>query len=457
MQVLSQRAYLDHKMSRIAGLQSGLIFNFRVYNKGTDDLAGLKIVTGGMPEYTKLLISPEHEMSYHISGYGNLFEEADIRFLGESVERYAGIVSHKLQAPRIRYCSRAELLAAGEKVMPLSLTATLTEEQLQKMSKFNPLYRVARYTDEEQLHFVQAMSIHDFNQSVWVPASTFFIGFTEDQLQMPSFTTGTACHEDIYRAFSNALIEYIQIDAFMLHWYTDLPQQQIPFETLPQHLREAIQRSMGDNAERYEILYVNYADQALVNIPIVGVFILARDESAYPRIAFGVQGGLDVEHTIYRGTQEALAVLEMSTYVPVNNPEIIELAQNPDNNFFDLDSNVAFYALPDREEEKRSYIFRHITESISYDDYVASFDLPQGAKGQAKYVQGLRYLLENVRKVSEYGCFLDITPPNVADPTMHVMRVYLPELMPMAFPCFPYALHPRYEGLSVETYPHALP
>lgn len=40
---------------------------------------------------------------------------------------------------------------------------------------------------------------------------------------------------------------------------------------------------------------------------------------------------------------------------------------------------------------------------------------------------------------------------------MHVMRVFIPELMQMSFPGFPYKLHPRYEGLNLETYPHALP
>lgn len=456
MQMLNRRAYLDLKLSRIAGMQSGIISNFRVFNKSTDDLGGLSVVTGGMPEYTKLLIDPNHAMSYHVSGYGNFFEEADIRFMGESVERYAGIVSHILQQPRIRYTSRAELVAEGETVMPLSLLANLTEEQLEKMSKFNPMYRVERYTEEEKLHFVKIMSIHDFNQSVWVPASTFFIGFTEDKLQMPSFTTGTACHEDIYRAFINALIEYIQIDAFMRHWYTDLPQRNLDTHTFPPALQEAILTSLGDNRDDYEILYIDYSDQAVVNIPIVGVFILAKHPDVYPRIAFGVQAGLDLAQTIYRGTQEALAVLEMSTYVPINNPEIINLAKDPKNNFFDLDSNVAFYSLPDRESENRAYIAKNIKQTISYEAYEQGFKLPSG-QGKEKSVQRLQYLLDGVRKHSEYGGFLDITPPNVADPTMHVIRVYLPELMPMSFPGFPYLNHPRYEGCHLETYPHALP
>ena len=75
MQVLNRRSYLDHKLSRISGIQSGIIFNFRIFNKGIDDMGGLNIVTGGMPEYTKLLISPDHDMSYHISGYGNFLRK----------------------------------------------------------------------------------------------------------------------------------------------------------------------------------------------------------------------------------------------------------------------------------------------------------------------------------------------------------------------------------------------
>ncbi|HHV42917.1 MAG TPA: hypothetical protein GXX72_08825 [Clostridiaceae bacterium] len=457
MQVLNRRSYLDHKLSRISGIQSGIIFNFRIFNKGIDDMGGLNIVTGGMPEYTKLLISPDHDMSYHISGYGNFFEEADIRFMGESVERYAGITAHILHEPRIRYCSRAELVNEGHKVMPLNLLAGLDQEQLAKMNKFNKIYRVERFTEDDKMHWVQAMALQDFDQTIWVPASSFFIGFTKDQIQMPSFTTGTACHEDIYRAFINSILEYVQIDAFMLHWYTDLPKQQIAFESLPQNLQSAIERSLGDNVSRYEILYVNYSDQATVNIPIVGVFILAKDETSYPRIAFGVQAGMDLDNAIYRGTQEALAVLEMSTYVPVNNPEIIELARDPGNNFFDLDSNVAFYALPEKEKENREFIYKYINETITYQEYADSFNLPTGKTGKEKYAARLEWLLQGVNSFSEYGCFLDITPTNIKDPTMLVMRVFIPELMQMSFPGFPYKLHPRYEGLNLETYPHALP
>ena len=63
--------YLDKKFHAISGMYSGIIRDFCVYNKGISGLGGLNIITGGMPNYTKITIAEDHDMSYHISGYGN--------------------------------------------------------------------------------------------------------------------------------------------------------------------------------------------------------------------------------------------------------------------------------------------------------------------------------------------------------------------------------------------------
>lgn len=42
-----------------------------------------------MPDYHKQFIGELSQVSYHIIGYGSHYEEALIRYLGESIERYA--------------------------------------------------------------------------------------------------------------------------------------------------------------------------------------------------------------------------------------------------------------------------------------------------------------------------------------------------------------------------------
>ncbi len=52
-----------------------------------------------------------------------------------------------------------------------------------------------------------------------------FVGYEENKSKgemnfIPSFSTGTAAHKSLKKALLNALIEYIQIDSFMITWYT---------------------------------------------------------------------------------------------------------------------------------------------------------------------------------------------------------------------------------------------
>lgn len=78
----------------------------------------LKSVTGQMPDYHKQFIGELSQVSYHIIGYGSHYEEALIRYLGESIERYASIISGDLLSDRIVYASHKEL-SQTDHVMPL--------------------------------------------------------------------------------------------------------------------------------------------------------------------------------------------------------------------------------------------------------------------------------------------------------------------------------------------------
>ncbi|HLU46253.1 MAG TPA: hypothetical protein VKZ67_14755, partial [Natronosporangium sp.] len=68
-------------------------------------------------------------------------------------------------------------------------------------------------------------------------------------------------------------------------------------------------------------------------------------------------------------------------------------------------------------------------------------------------------LIRMVAGVSEWACYLDITPPELADTEWKVMRVLIPELLSMCLPGLPAKAHPRmkqYGGVTNEL-PHPLP
>ena len=62
-----------------------------------------------MPDYHKQFIGELSQVSYHIIGYGSYYEEALIKYLGESIERYATVIAGDLLSDRIVYASYNEL------------------------------------------------------------------------------------------------------------------------------------------------------------------------------------------------------------------------------------------------------------------------------------------------------------------------------------------------------------
>ena len=74
--------------------------------------------------------------------------------------------------------------------------------------------------------------------------------------------------------------------------------------------------------------------------------------------------------------------------------------------------------------------------------------------------EDLEYLFKGLYNISKYAVYLDITPSEIADKDLHVMRVYIPELVQMSMPAFPYSNHVRIiknGGISNNEFPHPLP
>ena len=68
-------------------------------------------------------------------------------------------------------------------------------------------------------------------------------------------------------------------------------------------------------------------------------------------------------------------------------------------------------------------------------------------------------MLSRLKKISKYAVYLDITPPEVIGTGLQVMRVFIPELVQLSYPGFPYSRHPRvleFGGIT-NAFPHPMP
>lgn len=426
------------RLKNISGQFSGILRNYLVYKNGINGDNNLNIVTGSLPPYTKLFINPNHDMSYHISGYGKSYKECMQRFMGEAIERFAGVTSHI-------YCSNKIFKAAysdipvEDKKLPIDVFNFLKDCQLREMHRINNVYWDHGLSSNDVIHWVSVPNFLDDGNKTVLPASIFFQGYTNDGIFTPAFSTGTACHENIFKAMKSSLIEYIQIDAFIKSFYSSRKQTRISFDTLPDNLKKSIREVMGKMYDKYDIVIINFTNDAVIKIPIVGVYLIAKNNHTFPSISFGVQGDFSLDNAIYRGIQEAMAVHEMANNTRIVSPQIFKNTHKVDK-FFDLDSNINFYADPLNFTLNKENILQRIGSEESYKSVKKSnICTSEDTKSQLKWLQ--RKLKEKVKVVG----YLDITPPYLKEKNIKVIRTCIPELQHMNFPSFPYQNHPRYK------------
>lgn len=434
--------------SEHGGIVRSLLVSPVKYSEGLD----IKSVVAQMPAYHKVLLSPHLDMQYHLSGYGTYYEEALIRLAGEAIERYSLMVAQFTLADKIRYASYEEISKDGRdaRVIPLEYLRLFEDADYDKLNR-GQYHGVRRLEPGDTVGWVRCPSLFDPDSDVWVPAQMLFVGYRLSRERgevafCPGFSTGTAAHTSIEKALQNALLEFIEIDALMLHWYTDLKAPAVTIDDLT--VTSLVPKLFSPDSP-YEVLALDLKVLDGVDAHVFGSVILNK-EAERPFIVFGAQGHLDPARAFYRGLMESVAIAFLGIYGPLFLPKEY-LASTSGSTFTDLDRNVAFFASPEDADEKRAVIGnlvggrRVLSGMKSHDSGNVGADTAR--------------LIRQLSKVSEYGVYLDVTPPETRGRGWKVMRVFLPELVTMCVPGVPYREHPRIKahGGVVNEYPHPLP
>ncbi|GKX32008.1 streptolysin associated protein SagD [Vallitalea longa] len=411
----------------------------------------LKSITGRMPNYHKITYNdPQKHVEYHLSGYGIYNEEALIKLIGESVERYAPICTEKIMRDRIVYSSYREMTKIG-KVMPLKYLNIFSGEQQKILSKIMPVYSPQSATEDDIIGWIKCASLVHPNEDVWVPMQLLSVGFVKnkennEKFFAPAFSTGTASHTSLKKALLNSLIEYVQIDAFIISWYTmrKVKRVVIDDEDILQYLESC---GLGKDSP-YEVipLLVTLPD---MDLPVYLVVLKRKDEKM-PYLIVGTQGDLNAKNGILRGTMEATAIIFMHMFNALFDMPKIDFSIN-ESAFADLDTNVLFYGVPNKVKEIDNLLNQIIEGTIKLSEIESRWENDVDAQ--------ISHLIKEISKVSEYAVYVDITPPEVIDKGWSVVRTFIPELCAMCLPGFPFENHPRLKeyGGVINEYPHPLP
>ena len=442
--------HLVNEYRKIGGNQTGILPGTFITTPEFPGEPYIRAMTANMPSYHKIVIDPLMDMQYHLCGYGLNHEEALIKLIAESIERYAALIAMRMFEDEIHYATYAELSRSEIPCLPLEYLAFFEPSQQLRMHEMIPRFSPDPPTPDDVIAWIRCPSLVSPGEEIWIPTQLFFLGFRPnaeqgDKIFSPSFSTGTAAHLSTSRALENALIEAVQIDAFMLNWYTDTPAPRVVVDD-DYFDRYFARVGLGPNSH-YDILPV-YVTRPELPLPNFLVYLIRRDEKL-PYISSGIQADPDPRYALFRGTQESIAILSMGIYGATHVPEEFFFT-DMDSDFADLDTNVYYYANPKDASVKQSTINSRIDGQI---DLAGIRPMVDGD------TETLGALLGSIAKISEWATYLDITPSELHDTNWRVVRTLIPELCSLSLPGVPPRRHPRlmqYGGVTHDR-PHPLP
>lgn len=441
---------LENKYRHIGGNQTGIMPGFFVSVADVPGEPEMRAMTATMPHYHRLIMNdPRMHMQYHLSGYGLYHEEAFIKLMGESVERYGAMVAIRMFDRDFHYASAKEMADIGP-ALPLEYLAIHTPEQQTQISSRLHRYSTRPPTEDDRIAWVKCPSLTRPGEDLWVPAQLFFLGFTTnpdegDKLFTPSFSTGTAAHGSLENALRNAIIEAVQIDSFIINWYTDTPGRAVELDD-PDLQRMLASMQLGPDSE-YRVRPIHLTRPELP-LPTIGIYMDRKDD-ALPLLTFGLQGDADPKYAFLRGTMESAAILGLGIYSAIFDTTNVHASVNS-SPYLDLDTNVLYFASPQDAPLKRDIVASRFGDETVKLSQIAPL---------ADKEDELAALIRMVAGISEWATYLDITPPELDGSPWKVVRVLIPELLSMCLPGMPAKAHPRmlsYGGVSNE-HPHPLP
>ncbi|HMJ97061.1 MAG TPA: YcaO-like family protein [Thermoleophilaceae bacterium] len=426
---------LDRLTNPLCGLDQGIGFILR----GRADPRF--VVAGGQLTGVHLLLNRREPGSYHIGGGGITTDEAMIKTLAESIERYCQLVAARTGAHTIRMATRDEMLAEGERVLePERLRLFAADQYESEGFLFQP------FALDEPLGWVEMRSAVDEGR-LWVPAQLAFVGYVlgnGERALAPGVTTGTAAHTSPTLARRNALLELVQIDAVMGHWYTDAVAPEVILDTRCAPVERLIEKLFRRAAAVPSFYWLESPD-----LPTAVIACVMRKRNAgLPAISVGMGSDFDVARAIYKALAEAIGVMHLAKVGLVNEALQRTRTEDPDPaQIFDLDSNVTYHA------EHGEYIDRKFGRT----DPRPASELPHEPGLAAD--EEVKTIIEAFRDGGKDVLELDLTTDDVRDLGFRVARMWSPDTLALSLPSAPPVCHPRFDdyGGASHRHPHPYP
>lgn len=433
---------LRRMLSPICGLSTSIGFTLappggaRIMTAG-GDMTGVHVLNG--------TIKPKRGF-YHIGGSGCSLEESVIRTLGETAERYSQFVSPHKFKNELRWCSWEQLKSEKANVLSPELC------QFYKPSRFSKAgFPYKPFSAGQAMSWIAMPSMLG-PEKLWVPSQLVLVGYVvRDDIGEPwltsAVTTGGAAHTDPAAALRNAILELIQVDTAMGHWYSKSESTPIELDARTTRLKAFVDRYFRATGPQPKFYYIRNAD-----LPGHAVACTLRDPKGVPRVGVGLGCDTALEASMYSALLEAVGVYNLAKLnlfeAQVSGTDCASTTNTEE--LFDLDKNVAWYALPQNASllEARYPLGKG----------VAACDLP--ADDTNPMPMQLERLVDAFRSTGKSLVYLDLTTSDLRSLGFYAFRVWSPQLLGLAMPSAPKDFHPRYAaygGYRDDSGPHPYP
>jgi thiazole/oxazole-forming peptide maturase SagD family component len=440
---LTTRVLLRRMLSPLCGLDQRIGFLLR----GCEEP---RVMTAGAELTGVHLLNrrpPPRPYSYHIGACGVFLEEVMVRTLGESVERYAQCLAEVSGRHEIVMATHDDLVSRGEPVVSSQKLRFFSEKQYSRAAfPFQP------FRQDAPIGWVKAFSLLK-DSATWVPAQLVLVGYLPKRENgenwiLSGVTTGSAAHTKPELALRNALLELVQIDSAMGHWFSAARAREILLDRRTEALQKIIARSYGRFKSPPKFYWLQNPDLAGMAIACV----IRNESGSIPATVVGLGSDLKLEEAMYKAFLEAIGVAQLAKLNLLHGSGDRGSATShyiDPGEIFDLDQNVHFYALP----ENRWLIDRKFGVSSSIRASELEQDCTLGIGGE------IRLLVEHFRGTHKELFFIDLTTNDIKDLGFVVVRVWSPDTISLSLPSAPPLRHPRFTAYGGATHenPHPYP
>ncbi len=381
--------------------------------------------------------------AYHIGGGGVLADEAFIKSLGEAIERYAQLMPDIEKRLTIEFKTYQEMKNEGKNVLDASYLNFYSEQQFaRKGFPFQP------FNENIPFSWISVNSIYNNFNSLYIPMQLLFVGYAYKKSEgehwlASAVTTGTAAHITHEKAIKSAILELIQLDATMGHWYTNTKSLRINFDVRTAPLQRLLKKFSSNQAISPQFYWIKSCD--LKGFVIACLF----EKKVIPHYAVGLGADTDLLKAMYKAYLEALGVLQLAKIVLISEKYSGEQYETSADAMYDLDSNIALYA-------KGDYAKR-IAENFLCSKSINASELPANLEGNDQ--EQLAELIDSFKKTNKDLYYIDITNQEAHDLGIKVARVWSPQLLGLAIPSAVPSRHQRFLDYGEITHedPHPYP